>query len=198
MIEAIGVTYRVGKKALFEDVNIKFTEGNCYGLIGANGAGKSTFLKILAGQLETTNGTIAVTPGDRISFLEQDHFKYDDYEVLDAVILGNPRLYEVMKEKDAIYAKEDFTDEEKKLVGFARVISDHATTWYLCDVVIDPEYRHQGLGKKLVSHIASLPEYTGLLGMLLTKDAHGLYEKYGFGRVDGRAMTRVPAPQRND
>ena len=77
MIEAIGVTYRVGKKALFEDVNIKFTEGNCYGLIGANGAGKSTFLKILAGQLETTNGTIAVTPGDRISFLEQDHFKYD-------------------------------------------------------------------------------------------------------------------------
>ena len=84
------------------------------------------------------------------------------------------------------------------LAGFARVISDYATSWYLCDVVIDPEYRHQGLGKKLVSHIASLPEYTGLLGMLLTKDAHGLYEKYGFGRADGRAMTRVPAPQRND
>ena len=91
-----------------------------------------------------------------------------------------------------------YAGDSERLAGFARVISDHATTWYLCDVVIDPEYRHQDLGKKLVSHIASLPEYTGLLGMLLTKDAHGLYEKYGFGRADGRAMTRVPAPQRND
>ena len=112
MIEAVGVTYRVGKKALFEDVNIKFTEGNCYGLIGANGAGKSTFLKILAGQLETTQGSIVVTPGNRISFLEQDHFKYDQYDVLDTVIMGNKRLYEIMKEKDAIYAKPDFTEED--------------------------------------------------------------------------------------
>ena len=112
MIEAVNVTYRVGKKALFEDVNIKFTEGNCYGLIGANGAGKSTFLKILSGRLETTSGSIVVTPGDRISFLEQDHFKYDDYDVLDTVIMGNRRLYEIMKEKDAIYAKEDFSDED--------------------------------------------------------------------------------------
>ena len=112
MIEAINVSYRVGKKALFEDVNIKFTEGNCYGLIGANGAGKSTFLKILAGKLDTSSGHIAVTPGSRISFLEQDHFKYDDYDVLDTVILGNPRLYEIMKEKDAIYLKEDFSDED--------------------------------------------------------------------------------------
>ncbi|MDO4479143.1 MAG: ATP-binding cassette domain-containing protein [Lachnospiraceae bacterium] len=112
MISANNVTYRVGKKALFEDVNIKFTEGNCYGLIGANGAGKSTFLKILAGKLETTNGDIVVSPGDRISFLEQDHFKYDDYSVLDTVIMGNRRLYDVMKEKDAIYMKEDFNDED--------------------------------------------------------------------------------------
>ncbi len=112
MIEAVNVTYRVGKKALFEDVNIKFTEGNCYGLIGANGAGKSTFLKILNGQLETTNGEIVITPGQRISVLEQDHFKYDEYEVLDTVIMGNKRLYEIMKEKDAIYMKEDFTDED--------------------------------------------------------------------------------------
>lgn len=110
MISANNVTYRVGKKALFEDVNIKFTEGNCYGLIGANGAGKSTFLKILSGQLETTKGEIAITPGQRLSFLEQDHFKYDAYTVMDTVILGNKRLYEIMKEKDAIYAKEDFTD----------------------------------------------------------------------------------------
>lgn len=112
MISANNVTYRVGKKALFEDVNIKFTEGNCYGLIGANGAGKSTFLKILSGKLETTKGDIAITPGQRLSVLEQDHFKYDDYPVMDVVIMGNARLYEIMKEKDAIYAKEDFTDED--------------------------------------------------------------------------------------
>lgn len=112
MISANNVTYRVGKKALFEDVNIKFTEGNCYGLIGANGAGKSTFLKILSGELETTNGDIAITPGQRLSVLEQDHFKYDEYPVMDVVIMGNARLYEIMKEKDAIYAKEDFSDED--------------------------------------------------------------------------------------
>ena len=112
MIQAINVTYRVGKKALFEDVNIKFTEGNCYGLIGANGAGKSTFLKILSGQLETTNGEIVITPGQRLSVLEQDHFKYDEYPVMDVVIMGNERLYEIMKEKDAIYAKEHFADED--------------------------------------------------------------------------------------
>ncbi len=112
MISANNVTYRVGKKALFEDVNIKFTEGNCYGIIGANGAGKSTFLKILSGELETTNGDIAITPGERLSVLEQDHFKYDNYTVMDTVIMGNARLYEIMKEKDAIYAKEDFSDED--------------------------------------------------------------------------------------
>ena len=112
MISANNVTYRVGKKALFEDVNIKFTEGNCYGLIGANGAGKSTFLKILSGELDTTKGDIVVTPGQRLSVLEQDHFKYDEYPVMDVVIMGNARLYEIMKEKDAIYAKEDFTDED--------------------------------------------------------------------------------------
>lgn len=112
MISANGVTLRIGKKALFEDVNIKFTEGNCYGLIGANGAGKSTFLKILSGQLDSTNGDISITPGQRLSFLEQDHFKYDEYPVLDTVIMGNKRLYEIMKEKDAIYMKEDFSEED--------------------------------------------------------------------------------------
>ena len=112
MISANNVTLRVGKKALFEEVNIKFTEENCYGLIGANGAGKSTFLKILSGQLEPTNGEVAITPGERLSFLQQDHFKYDEYPVLDTVIMGNARLYEIMKEKEAIYAKEDFTDED--------------------------------------------------------------------------------------
>ena len=112
MISANNVTLRIGKKALFEDVNIKFTEGNCYGLIGANGAGKSTFLKILSGELDSTNGEIVITPGQRLSFLKQDHFKYDEYTVMDTVIMGNERLYEIMKEKDAIYAKEDFTDED--------------------------------------------------------------------------------------
>ena len=112
MISANNVTLRIGKKALFEDVNIKFTEGNCYGLIGANGAGKSTFLKILSGQLEPTNGDISITAGQRLSFLQQDHFKYDAYTVLDTVNMRNKRLYEIMKEKDAIYMKEDFTDED--------------------------------------------------------------------------------------
>ncbi len=112
MISANNVTLRLGKKALFEDVNIKFTEGNCYGLIGANGAGKSTFLRILSGNLETTKGDISITPGQRLSVLEQDHFKYDEYPVMDTVIMGNERLYQIMKEKDAIYAKEDFSDED--------------------------------------------------------------------------------------
>ena len=112
MISANNITLRIGKKALFEEVNIKFTEGNCYGLIGANGAGKSTFLKILSGQLEPSKGDIFITPGQRLSFLQQDHFKYDEFPVLDTVIMGNARLYEVMKEKDAIYAKEDFSDED--------------------------------------------------------------------------------------
>ena len=112
MISANNITLRIGKKALFEDVNIKFTEGNCYGLIGANGAGKSTFLKILNGQLEPTKGEVAITPGQRLSFLQQDHFQYDEFTALDTVIMGNQRLYDIMKEKDAIYQKEDFTDED--------------------------------------------------------------------------------------
>ncbi len=112
MISANNVTLRLGKKALFEDVNIKFTEGNCYGLIGANGAGKSTFLKILSGELDSTNGDIVITPGQRLSFLKQDHFQYDEFTVMDTVIMGNQRLFDIMKEKDAIYAKEDFTEED--------------------------------------------------------------------------------------
>ncbi len=112
MISTSNITLRLGKKALFEEVNIKFAPGNCYGLIGANGAGKSTFLKILSGQLESTSGDVIITPGERLSFLQQDHFKYDEHLVLDAVIMGNARLYEIMKEKEAIYAKEEFTEED--------------------------------------------------------------------------------------
>ena len=112
MIQASNITLRLGKKALFEDVNIKFTEGNCYGLIGANGAGKSTFLKILTGEIEPSKGEVIITPGQRLSFLKQDHFKYNEFVVLDTVIMGNERLYQIMKEKDEIYAKEDFSEED--------------------------------------------------------------------------------------
>ncbi len=112
MISANNISLRFGKKALFEEVNITFTPGNCYGLIGANGAGKSTFLKILSGELESTTGDVTMDPGERLSVLEQDHFKYDEYSVMDTVIMGNQRLYDIMKEKDAIYAKEDFSDED--------------------------------------------------------------------------------------
>lgn len=112
MISANNITLRLGKRALFEDVNIAFTPGNCYGLIGANGAGKSTFLKILSGKLEPSKGDVSMDPNERLSVLEQDHFKYDEFVVLDTVIMGNKRLYEIMQEKDAIYAKEDFTEED--------------------------------------------------------------------------------------
>ena len=112
MISTSNISLRFGKKALFEDVNIKFVPGHCYGLIGANGAGKSTFLKILTGEIEPTSGDVIITPGERLSFLKQDHFQYDEYMVLDTVIMGNARLYEIMKEKDAIYMKPDFSDED--------------------------------------------------------------------------------------
>ncbi|MBG9737669.1 ABC-F family ATP-binding cassette domain-containing protein [Paenibacillus alvei] len=117
MISTTGVTLRYGKRALFEDVNIKFTPGNCYGLIGANGAGKSTFLKILSGEVEQTNGQVNITPGDRLSVLKQDHYAYDEFKVLDTVIMGHERLYSIMKEKDALYAKADFTEEDGMRAG---------------------------------------------------------------------------------
>src|SRR4051794_177946 len=110
MISTSGVTLSYGSHKLFEDVNIKFVPGNCYGLIGANGAGKSTFLKILSGENTSYKGTVTVTPHERISFLRQDHFTFDDASVLKTVILGQPRLNEVMSEKETLYAKENFTD----------------------------------------------------------------------------------------
>ena len=158
MISANNITLRVGKKALFEDVNIKFTEGNCYGLIGANGTGKSTFLKILSGQLEPTNGDVVITPGQRLSFLQQDHFKYDAYTVLDTVIMGNKRLYEIMKEKEAIYAKADFTDEDgiraSELEGeFAEMNGWEAES--------DAATLLNGLGIETELHYAQMADLTG-------------------------------------
>ncbi|MBB6731992.1 ABC-F family ATP-binding cassette domain-containing protein [Cohnella zeiphila] len=117
MISASGISLRYGKRPLFEDVNIKFTPGNCYGLIGANGAGKSTFLKILSGEVEPSSGEVHITPGERLAVLKQNHFEYDEFGVLETVIMGYDRLYKVMKEKDAIYAKADFTDEDGMRAG---------------------------------------------------------------------------------
>ena len=158
MISANNVTLRVGKKALFEDVNIKFTEGNCYGIIGANGAGKSTFLKILSGQIETTNGDIAITPGERLSFLEQDHFKYDDNVVLDTVMGGNPRLLEVMKEKDAIYAKEDFSDEDGIRASELEAEFAEMNGW---EAESDAESLLNGLGIETENHYKLMKELDG-------------------------------------
>ena len=158
MISASNISLRVGKKALFEDVNIKFTEGNCYGLIGANGAGKSTFLKILSGQLEPTSGEVAITPGQRLSFLQQDHFKYDEYTVLDTVIMGNARLYQIMKEKEAIYMKEDFTDEDG--IKAAELEGEFATMngW---EAESDAENLLNGLGIGTEFHYAQMSTLLG-------------------------------------
>ena len=112
MITVSNVGLRYGDRKLFEDVNIKFTPGNCYGLIGANGAGKSTFLKILSGEIEPQTGTVQLGPDERMAVLKQNHFEYEEYEVLKTVIMGHTRLYQVMQEKDAIYMKENFTDED--------------------------------------------------------------------------------------
>jgi len=160
MISANGVTLRLGKKALFEDVNIKFTEGNCYGLIGANGAGKSTFLRILSGQLESTNGDIVITPGQRLSFLEQNHFKYDEFSVLDTVIMGNQGLYDIMKEKEAIYAKEDFNDEDG--IKAAELEGEFATLngW---EAESDAANLLNGLGVETEFHYSLMKELTGAL-----------------------------------
>jgi len=160
MISANNVTLRVGKKALFEDVNIKFTEGNCYGLIGANGAGKSTFLKILSGKLEPTSGEVAITPGQRLSFLQQDHFKYDEFTVLDTVIMGNQRLYDIMKEKDAIYLKEDFNDEDG--IKAAELEGEFASMngW---EAESDAENLLNGLGVDTEFHYKQVKELTGSL-----------------------------------
>ena len=158
MISTSNVTLRVGKKALFEDVSIKFTEGNCYGMIGANGAGKSTFLRILSGQLEPTNGEVIITPGQRLSFLQQDHFKYDAFPVLDTVIMGNARLYEIMKEKEAIYMKEDFTEEDG--VKAAELEGEFATMngW---EAESDAANLLNGLGIETEHHYKLVSELTG-------------------------------------
>ncbi len=158
MISANNITLRVGKKALFEDVNIKFTEGNCYGVIGANGAGKSTFLRILSGQLEPTNGDVTITPGQRLSFLEQDHFKYDDYTVMDTVIMGNQRLYDIREEKEALYAKPDFSDEDGIRASELEAEFADMNGW---EAESDAETLLNGLGIETEFHYALVGSLTG-------------------------------------
>ena len=147
MITVSNVSVQFGKRVLFNDVNLKFTSGNCYGIIGANGAGKSTFLKILSGELEPTQGDISITPGQRLSVLEQDHFKYDDCIVLDTVIMGNQRLYDIMKEKDAIYAKEDFSDEKTQIILKCKGYDCTNLSQCICRLIqklqSDPDFPHE-------------------------------------------------------
>lgn len=160
MISTSNISLRLGKKALFEDVNIKFTEGNCYGLIGANGAGKSTFLKILNGQLEPTSGEVIITPGQRLSFLQQDHFKYDEFSVLDTVIMGNQRLYDIMKEKDAIYMKEDFSDEDGIRASELEAEFAEMDGW---NAESDAAQLLNGLGIETELHYTTMKDLTGNL-----------------------------------
>ena len=172
MISTANLTFRVGKKALFEDVNIKFTEGNCYGLIGANGAGKSTFLKILSGQLEPTNGEVVISKNQRLSFLEQDHFKYDEFTVLDTVIMGNQRLYDIMKEKDAIYRKEDFSDEDGIRAAELEAEFGEMNGW---DAETDAATLLEGLGVSVEHHQKIMKDMPGPLKVkvLLAKALFG-------------------------
>jgi ATPase subunit of ABC transporter with duplicated ATPase domains len=158
MIAANNITLRLGKKALFEDVNIKFSEGNCYGVIGANGAGKSTFLRILSGQLEPTKGEVTISPGERLSFLEQDHFKYDSETVINTVMMGNPRLFEIMQEKDAIYAKEDFTDEDGIRASELEAEFAEMNGW---EAESDAETLLNGLGIEQEYHYALMGDLAG-------------------------------------
>ncbi|MBR3437756.1 MAG: ATP-binding cassette domain-containing protein [Lachnospiraceae bacterium] len=158
MISVNGVTLRFGKAPLFEDVNVKFTEGNCYGIIGANGAGKSTFLKVISGQLEPTNGTVTITAGQRMSVLEQDHNKYDDKTVLDCVMEGNERLFEIMREKDEIYAKADFTDADGERAAILETEFAEMNGW---EAESDAASLLNGLGIEEDKHYVLMGTLTG-------------------------------------
>ncbi|RHB50044.1 ABC-F family ATP-binding cassette domain-containing protein [Exiguobacterium sp. AM39-5BH] len=158
MITVNNVSLQFGGRKLFEDVNIKFTPGNCYGLIGANGAGKSTFLKILAGEQETTTGDVSFSPGERLAVLKQDHYAYEDQAVLETVIMGHERLYQVMKEKDAIYMKEDFSDEDGMRAAELEGEFAEMNGW---EAESEAAMVLQGLGIKDASHHKLMSELTG-------------------------------------
>ena len=158
MIAAQGVSLQYGGRVLFNDVNINFTKGNCYGLIGANGAGKSTFLKILAGELEPNKGSVFITPGERMAVLKQDHFMFDEFEVVETVLYGHKRLYDIMKEKEALYAKEDFSDEDGIKVSELEGKFAELDGW---SAESNAEILLNGLGVTNEFHYVKMKELTG-------------------------------------
>ena len=158
MIATQGVSLQYGGRVLFNDVNINFTKGNCYGLIGANGAGKSTFLKILAGELEPNKGSVFITPGERMAVLKQDHFMFDEFEVVETVLYGHKRLYDIMKEKEALYAKEDFSDEDGIKVSELEGEFAELDGW---SAESNAEILLNGLGVTNEFHYVKMKELTG-------------------------------------
>ncbi len=155
MISTSKITLNFGKRKLFEDVSIKFTQGNCYGLIGANGTGKSTFIKILSGEIEAQSGTVNIKKGMRLSILKQDHFAYDEYSVLKAVLMGNEELVKVMDEKDAIYSKPDFSDEDGVLAADLETTFAEMNGW---EAESDAGIILAGLGIKASDHDKSMKD----------------------------------------
>ena len=158
MITVSNVSLRFGGRKLFEDVNIKFTPGNCYGVIGANGAGKSTFLRILSGEIEPNTGEVIIAPNARMSVLKQDHYKYDDFQVLETVIMGNERLYQIMKEKDDLYAKPDFSDEDGIKASELEGEFADLNGW---EAESEASSLLQGLGIGTEAHFKNISELTG-------------------------------------
>jgi ATPase subunit of ABC transporter with duplicated ATPase domains len=152
------ISLRYGKRTLFEEVNLKFSSGNCYGVIGANGAGKSTFLKILAGEIETTTGNVSMTPGERMSVLKQNHFEFDETPVLQTVLLGNSKLWEVMQAKDAVYAKPDFSEEDGLKAAELEVLFAEMDGW---NAESDAANMLSGLGIHESSHHKLVKELSG-------------------------------------
>lgn len=172
MLQTNQLTLQFGKDILFEDVSIKFTKGNCYGIIGANGAGKSTFLKLLSGQIEPSKGSISRAVHTRLSFLEQDHYKFDEYSVLETVIMGNEVLYKIMKEKEEIYAKPDFTEADGIKAGKLEEMFDDMNGW---DAESDAAFLLTGLGIETEHHHQKLKTLSGDLKVkvLLAKALFG-------------------------
>ena len=158
MIATQNISLSYSGKPLFKNVNIKFTAGNCYGIIGANGTGKSTFLKVLSGELEPTTGEVVITPGERMAVLRQNHFEFDSYEVLQTVIMGHKRLYEIMKEKDELYAKEDFTDADGER---ASELEGEFATMNGWEAESDAANLLNGLGIETDLHYKQMADLTG-------------------------------------
>ena len=158
MIAVNNLSLRYGKRVLFEDVNLKFTEGNCYGIIGANGAGKSTFMKILSGDIDPTTGTVDISKGERMSVLKQNHNEYDNVTVLETVIRGNTKLFDIMQAKDALYAKEDFTEEDGLKAGELEGLFAEMDGW---NAESDAATLLSNLGIKEDLHYKTLKELDG-------------------------------------